>query len=74
MFQMTNASDTQVLNDTLSVHSLGNLNETSDVGTCNEVVLITGVFFSCRRSSLVDALHDLLELRINFFEGPFKTL
>ena len=56
------------LDDALSHHRISELLEASDV-SAHHVVALVAIFLSSIISSMVDALHDLLELRIDLFEG-----
>ena len=61
------------LANTLLNHGISNLYEASDVSADNEVVLVT-VLLGSLGDVLVDGLHDVLELSVNLFEGPGKSL
>ena len=57
------------LYQSLSDHSLSNLNEASDVSTC--YIVTFGCILLCSVVSVVvDVCHNLLEFCINFFERP----
>ena len=61
--------DTTELDDSLLEHSLSDLHEAGNVGTL-DIVNMTVCLCTELNASLVDALHDEVQLVVNFLCGP----
>ena len=61
------------LENALSHHCLGNFHEAGNVCTLNIVDIPVG-FCAVFHASGVDVAHDVVELLVNFFGCPVKTL
>ena len=68
-FLITHSATGSALNAALSLHSLCNLQEAGDVSACH-VVAGHAVLLGSLVAALEDGYHDVVELLVNFLEGP----
>lgn len=67
------ASRAVALYDPLRHHGVGELSEACDVCS-NDVVAALSAGLSCIVGCMIDALHDVMQFCIHFFERPGETL